>query len=77
MTLVITLIKPISLSICINFQYFYMQKTAKITGAPPLTRDCVEVVGRPSQTWRAAFPPRVNTDLVKLINAVAEELSIK
>ena len=29
MTLVITLIKPISLSICINFQYFYMQKTAK------------------------------------------------
>ena len=37
MTLVITLIKPISLSICINFQYFYMQKTAKISGAPPLT----------------------------------------
>jgi hypothetical protein len=28
--------------ICINFQYFYAQKTAKFSGAPPLTRYCVD-----------------------------------
>jgi hypothetical protein len=62
MTLVITLIKPISLSICINFQYFYMQKTAKFSGAPPLTllvhRDCVRL-GRQCSPLRGGPAPRL------------------
>ncbi len=50
MTLVITLIKPISLSICINFQYFYMQKTVKISWAPPLTPRLRRAFGASPQT---------------------------